>query len=113
MVRTSVCCLAVSCVVAFSGCLLNYSHHSVVRQDEVLQPLTFESEQAKLSFEERVDAAMDSDRTQSERSFGIPFLIGVNRSSDLSEAAIRNDTATRLDVNGDRFISEYEASLDR
>ena len=110
MART-VATLFLFVILFSSGCLVNHEHRSIVRQDEPLYPITFESEQARVAFEACVETACDDDHYESNSSFGVPFIVGISRSQMTSETAIRNDTATRLDVNGDRHISEYEVSM--
>lgn len=102
--------LALVCAMQ-SGCLLTHSIHSVVRQDEPLRPLMFESERAKKLFEGNVKDAASDDSNEGNASFAIPFIVGLEKSTKLSGNAIRNDVATRMDLNGDRHISDYEASL--
>ena len=95
------------------GCLISHSNHQVVRQGEPLRQLTFESESARSAFEATAEHALDHDANESSAAFGIPFLIGLQHSRQTAPNAIRNDVATRLDLNGDQHISEYEASLHR
>jgi hypothetical protein len=98
-------------MVSLSGCLLSHSNHKVVRQNEPLQQLAFESEQARAVFESRVERQMESD--ESSASLGIPFLVGLEKTVKTAENAIRNDVATMLDINGDGIVSNHEASLKR
>lgn len=93
------------------GCLLSHSNHVVVRQEEALQPVTFESEEARNLFESIVKNAIKEDSELGNASFAIPFIVGLEKSTKLSKSAIRNDVATRVDLNGDRLITEYEVSL--
>lgn len=94
-----------------AGCLLNHSNHIVLRQDEPLRALTFQSESSRKVFEEAVDCALDEDSLQSHASFGIPFIIGLSKSKTLSSTAIRNDVGALFDINQDGVISDYEVSL--
>ena len=96
-----------------TGCLLSHSHHTVIRQDEPLRPMTFASESARNAYEACVDAECNSDANNSRGSLAIPFLIGLERSRTTSESAIRNDVSTKFDINGDDHISDYEAGLRR
>lgn len=98
-------------LICLSGCLVNHSHHRVVRQAEPLQPITFESEGSRDAFEAFVESQSESKANRSSSSLAIPFLVSLSHSKSTSETAIRNDTAARLDVNGDRIISDYEVSL--
>jgi len=93
------------------GCLLNHSNHTVVRQQEPLRSVTFETEHARQVFEASADEALEDDANESHASFGVPFLVGFEKSKTVAPNAIRNDVATKFDINGDGHISEYEASL--
>ncbi len=97
-------------LVCCSGCLLNHSHHVVLRQDEPLYAAYFESEDGRHIYENFVRNQISNKSKQSESSFGIPFIIGAERSYRLAENAIRNDAAIRFDQNSDGLISDVEAS---
>ena len=99
------------CLSCGTGCLMNVSKLEVLRQDEPVRALTFESEHARNVFESHVSHAQDDDGFESNVSFGIPFIIGVETTEVVSPSAIRNDVATRFDLNSDNHISDYEASL--
>ncbi len=98
-------------LASFSGCLLSHSNHSIVRQTEPLKQVVFETERARATFESQVERRLESNK--SSASFGIPFIVGLEKTVTTAENAIRNDVATLLDINGDRVISEYETSLQR
>ena len=103
---------AFSCICLLNcGCLINHSHHTVLRQDEPLQSMTFESEYARSAFEQWVERANDDDSNRSSSSFAVPFIVGLKRSKSVSNNAVRNDVAALLDVNRDHHISDYEVSL--
>ncbi len=104
--------LALLCLTQV-GCLLNHSNHTVVRQEEPLRGVTFETENARQVFEATAEAALEDDSNQSHASFGVPFIVGLEKSKSIAPNAIRNDVATRFDINGDGHISEYEATLRR
>lgn len=93
------------------GCLLNHSHHTVIRQGEPLYPIAFETDAARTCFEEYVEQARTSSANESHSSLSIPFLLGLQRSKSVSESAIRNDAAVRFDANADGTISDYEANV--
>lgn len=97
-------------VAPLSGCLLSHSNHSVIRQDEPLLQLAFESEKARSVFESKVQKRKQED--EAHASFAIPFIVGLKKSVSTSENAIRNDMATMMDINGDRFLSEREVSFE-
>lgn len=92
-----------------TGCLLSHSNHSVIRQDEPLLQLAFESEKARSVFESHVERRQTED--EAHASLAIPFIVGLEKSVSTSENAIRNDVATMMDINGDRLISEQEVSF--
>ena len=108
--RTMIVVVSV-CVLMMSGCLVNHSNHRVVRQSEALQPFSFQSETARENFESQVEHAVERGANDSHSSFAIPFLVGLERSRKLSDAAVRNDVGNRLDTNGDGVISDYETSV--
>lgn len=93
------------------GCLLNHSNHVVLRQDEPLRGMTFQSENARIVFEKAVKQSLDDDSDQSHASFGVPFIVGMERSETVADNAMRNDVGVLFDVNQDGHISDYEASL--
>ncbi len=110
MAKIGLISLPIICLVLVSGCLLNHSHETIIRQGEPLYPVTFETEEAHASFEAYVDEAEDNDDNFANSSFGIPLLIGLSRSKKTSVNAIRNDATIEFDINGDGMISDYEAS---
>ena len=102
--------IALLCCIQ-TGCLLSHSNHVVLRQDEPLQQLTFESETARNAYEASVQQSLNDESNTSHASFGIPFIVGLQQSKKLSDSATRNDVATQFDISGDSHISDYEASL--
>ena len=62
-------------------------------------------------FEASAQAALADETNESHASLGIPFIVGLEKSQKVAPNAIRNDVATRFDINGDRHISDDEASL--
>jgi hypothetical protein len=99
-----------SCILAIltTGCLLNHSNHMVIRQGEPLAPIGFESEFSKKSFESYVKSKLTDDANKSSSSFGIPFLVGFEKSKTMSESAIRNDALARFDTDKNGVINDYE-----
>ena len=96
--------------VGMSGCLLNHSHHVVVRQDEPLYASYFESDHGREVYEGYVRNQIQNNSKNSRSSFGIPFIISAERSHRIAENAVRNDAAIRFDRNSDGLISDEEAS---
>lgn len=105
-----ICALSVVCVTQ-CGCLVSHSHHTVVRQGEPLQRIAFQSQQAKIAFEHHVKRELENGNNQSSSSLAVPFLLGLERSRKLSEAAVRNDAAAFYDANTDGVIDDGEVSL--
>ncbi|MEM7785562.1 MAG: hypothetical protein AAF623_19600 [Planctomycetota bacterium] len=101
------------CLIAMfqTGCLLNHSNHTVVRQNEPLRRITFESEQSRAVFEQSVSQALKDRSNRSSASFSIPFLVGLEKTKSIATNAIRNDVMAMFDIDGDAHISDYEASL--
>lgn len=97
--------------VTQTGCLISHSRHTVVRQGEPLQPVAFQSQQAKIAFEHRVQQKLEAKNNQSSSSLAVPFLLGLENSRRLSETAVRNDTAVFLDANADGIIDDTEVAL--
>ena len=93
------------------GCLINHSNHVVLRQNEALRPLAFESPTARQNFESAVEYALDNEADRSRASFAVPFLFGLERSTKVAKNAIRNDLAALMDINRDGYISDYEISV--
>ncbi|MFK7769507.1 MAG: hypothetical protein AB8B55_20000 [Mariniblastus sp.] len=111
MFKLSVVAICSLVPVVFSGCLLSHSNHAIVRQNEPLKQIAFETEKARAYYEAKVSERLDN--SEASASFGIPFIVGLEKSTTTSENAVRNDVATLLDINGDRVVSEYEANLQR
>lgn len=80
----------------------------VIRQGEPLSPVGFESDFSKKSFESYVDSKLSDDANKSSASFGIPFLVGFEKSKTMSESAIRNDALARFDSDKNGIINDYE-----
>jgi hypothetical protein len=112
MLRPTIAFLTTVCFLGLSGCLLTHSTHTVIREDEPLQAITYESEQTRNRFEGYVQNRLNDDRNHSHSAFAVPFLIGLERSRKTSENGIRNDALVRFDLNGDGYISDYEISFD-
>jgi len=111
MIQRSIFIAAGICTLMMSGCLLSHSNHSVVRQAEPLQPFSFQSQQARQRYESQVEHSIEQGLDDSHSSLAVPFLLGLERSRKLSQSAVRNDVAVRLDVNGDGVISDQETSV--
>ena len=107
--RTTFVCLAFSFAICCTGtgCLLSHSHRTVLRQTELLQPVTFESDESKSVYESAVSSAMSSGN--SKASLAIPFLVGLERTKSVAENAVRNDVAQQFDMDGDLHITDAEA----
>ena len=96
-----------------SGCLINHSHRTILRQTEPLYPVAFESAESKQIYEEFVEGWIEQEEEKSKSSLAIPFLIGTEHCKVTAENAVRNDVAARFDANGDGLISLQEARVFR
>ena len=111
--KIAVCAVVAVVVVVNSGCLVNHSHRTIVRQTEPLYAVSFDSPQSKEVYEDFVDSWMEREEDLSKSSFAIPFLIGTEHSKVTSENAVRNDIALRFDADGDGLITQQEANVFR
>jgi len=102
-------CLPVLILPLLGGCLISHSQKRVIREGEVRQPIRFESEETALLFNEMATSDEARKSEGSSASFGIPFLVGLSRSSVPSHNAFYNDQVSKCDVNGDGLISDCEA----
>jgi hypothetical protein len=93
-----------------SGCLLVRHSTRVVRDNEPIRSMAFESEQAKRVFEAGVHE-MQAHRTgYGGDVFALPFICWVSHSNELSDNAIYNDQMAACDANGDNCITLQEAA---
>ena len=111
MLRMTMLGLATISLLSMCGCLFTHTRHTVIRESEPLESVTFESEPTRNAFENHVQDRLNNDSNHSQSAFAIPFLVGLQKSCKTSENAVRNDAIARFDVNGDRYISDYEISL--
>ena len=95
------------------GCLIVHSSNRVIREDEPLRPVRFESEQAKSTFEDGVSEARAHKKKYEACEFAVPFLCMFSRTSEVSDNAVYNDQIALCDANGDGVINEQEASAFR
>ena len=91
------------------GCLLVSHSTQVVRENEKLRPVRFESEQAKIAFEASVHQMQAIKESSDPQLLAIPFLFWVSSTRELSDNAIYNDQAALCDLNGDGLITLQEA----
>ena len=91
------------------GCLISGSHTRVIRQDEPLRHVSFESPYAQQVFQTTALSEQQRLKLSSEASLGIPLLLGVSYRSALSPNAFYNDCVARCDVDRDGMISDQEA----
>jgi hypothetical protein len=92
-----------------SGCLLVRHSTRVVRDNEAIQPVRFESEQARKMFEAGVHEVQAHKESFGGDVFALPLVCWVSHVSELSDNAIYNDQISSCDANGDGFITLQEA----
>ena len=105
--------LAVALLVFGSGCLIMHQSTRVIRENEPLRPMRFESEQARSVFEASVNELKAHKKGPEAQVFAIPFLCFFSRTTMLSDNALYNDQAVLCDANGDSLITEQEANAYR
>ncbi len=102
--------MAVVLLVFESGCLIVHNSTRVVRDNEPLRSVRFESEQARAAFEAGVNEMKAHKKKLQSVDLAVPFLCLVSRTSELSDNAVYNDEIVVCDANGDGYITEQEAS---
>ncbi len=93
-----------------SGCLFNHSNHTVIRQNEALRPVQFQTSAAHSAFESYVQARINDEGNETRQALMVPFIVALERSQEVSESAIRNDAIARFDLNQDGFVSDIEVA---
>jgi len=101
--------LGVTLLGSCSGCLFTRHTTNVVRQNEALRPVRFESEQAQSVFEAGVAETKSRKEGSNPRLFAIPFVLWYSRVDAISDNAAHNDAAALCDANGDGLITLQEA----
>ncbi len=96
-----------------SGCLVVHNSTRIVRENEPLRAVRFESEQAQSAFEAGVNEAKAHKKSQQSVALAVPFLCLFGRSTELSDNAVYNDEVVLCDADGDNVITEQEASAYR
>ena len=96
-------------VLCCTGCLFVRHSTNVVRRDEKLKRIEYDSPEAESLFtsavaDKRADKSMGNPRVTA-----VPFLLWYSRTDELSDNAVFNDAVAACDVNGDRVISVDEA----
>ncbi|MDA7978661.1 MAG: hypothetical protein MPJ50_07820 [Pirellulales bacterium] len=107
--RTLPLLLALALLIPSSGCLLTHASERVIRADEQLYEVGFQSPLAEETFLACVAHPDASEAGKSDSFLGIPFLLALARSERLSNNAIHNDQIILCDTNGDGLITNLEA----
>ena len=100
--------LALTLLCPFAGCLFTHASERVLRPEEQLYEVSFQTPLAEEMFMTCV-AHPDADSGKSGSFVGIPFLLAWARSERLSKNAIHNDQIVLCDTNGDGLITDLEA----
>ena len=103
------CLVALFCLFD-AGCLVSGSRQRVIRQNEPLASVQFESQAAQQAFLSRALDDGERKSLSSSSSFGIPFLVGYSQQTVMSPNAFYNDCVARCDANHDGVITESEAA---
>lgn len=101
--------LALTLLCPCAGCLFTHASERVIRADEQLYEVSFESPLAEETFQACVAHPNADGDGQSGSFVGIPFLLAWARSERLSKNAVHNDQIILCDTNGDGMITNLEA----
>ncbi len=101
--------LVVTLLTPATGCLFTHASERVIRQDEQLYEVGYQSALAEETFQACVSHPDAKDSGKSGSFVGIPFLLAWARSERLSENAVHNDQIILCDTNGDGIITDLEA----
>jgi len=91
------------------GCLVVRTTTRVVRENEAMRMVKFESEQARSAFEAGVDEARAQKKGCDVDAFAIPFLCLLCNTTTISDSAVYNDQAALCDTDGDSLITDQES----
>ena len=94
-----------------SGCLVMGSKHEVLRKDETVKKIEFESEEAGILFHKVRRQATAHGGQEEHDCIVIPFIIAHNTHRKLSDNARYNDEISKCDANGDGHITLIEAKI--
>lgn len=96
-------------LVCCTGCLFTRHSTRVVREDEKLCPVRFESPEAQEAFNARLAEMKERGEGDKGQFAAIPFLLWYCRNDVLSDNARFNDQAAICDANRDGVIALREA----
>lgn len=97
-------------MLAAPGCLFSGKHKRVIRQNEPIRQISFESPAAQHAFQQYALDREQRKSTGSQTTLVIPFLLATSFSNELSQNAFYNDCVARVDSNGDGMISDLEVA---
>ena len=92
-----------------SGCLVVHTSTRVLRENEAMRLVRFESEQARSVFESGVREMQAHKKNYHSDALAIPFLCLFARTTELLDNAVNNDQVTLCDADGDNVVTEQEA----
>lgn len=91
------------------GCLVVRTTTRVVRENEALRMVKFESEQSRSVFEAGVDEVKTQKKDSNGDAFAVPFLCLLHNTTTISDNAVYNDQAALCDTDGDGLITDQES----
>lgn len=102
-------CLGAMLLMLECGCLVVRTTTRVVRENEAMRMVKFESEQARSAFEAGVDEVRAQKKGCDVDAFAIPFLCLLCNTTTISDNAVYNDQAALCDTDGDGLITDQES----
>jgi hypothetical protein len=94
-----------------SGCLITRHSTNIVRKNEKLRPVQFESAEAKNLFDGKLAQAKSDQGMKNPQVFAVPFLLWYSSTDVVSDNGVYNDQLAICDTNGDGFITDREAMI--
>jgi hypothetical protein len=101
--------LAGTLIAGCTGCLFTRHSTNVIRKNEKLAIVQYESQQAENVFTAAVADKRKYKSLSNPKVTAIPFVLWYSRVDELSDNAVFNDAAAACDADGDRVISLAEA----
>ncbi len=103
------CALALGILVTCNGCLINHVGSRTLRDEELRQPISFETPLAAAAFDARARDSSARQATGNDRVVAVPFLFLWCTKTVRSENAYYNDQVAVCDIDNDRRITLAEA----
>ena len=107
--RRMLCAGLLLSLPSLTGCLFVRHRVKEVREDEIRQPVQYESELAQEMFTDRAEDEAARTRTGSTSAVAIPFVLWWSKTTVKSSSAYFNDQIAACDRNKDGLITEFEA----